>query len=103
MTVTPFRSALYVPGSNARALEKAASLDVDTILFDLEDAVAPSAKIAGREALAQVLRTVDFGHRQRIVRINDLSSDWGQGDVDALRNCLCDGILLPKVRSASPT
>lgn len=100
LSITPYRSALYVPGSNDRAMAKSSSLDVDAILFDLEDAVAPEAKGAARAAMVAALGSVDFGHRARIVRINDLGSPWGADDIAALAGTRPDGLLLPKVRSA---
>ena len=69
---TPCRSVLYIPGSKPRALEKAQTLPVDAIIFDLEDAVAPEEKAAARASLAEVLNTADYGMRRRIVRILSL-------------------------------
>lgn len=92
----PYRSALYVPASNARAMEKARGLAADAILFDLEDAVSIDAKPAARAALAEALGG-DFGHRQRIIRINGLETDWGAEDARAAAQSAPDGVLLPKV------
>lgn len=92
----PYRSALYVPASNARAMEKARGLAADAILFDLEDAVSSDAKPAARAALAEALGG-DFGHRQRIIRINGLETDWGAEDARAAAQSAPDGVLLPKV------
>lgn len=94
--MTPHRSALYVPASNARAMEKARALPADAILFDLEDAVSPEAKPAARAALAEALRE-DFGPRQRIIRINGLETSWGPDDARAAAEIAPDGVLLPKV------
>jgi (3S)-malyl-CoA thioesterase len=96
----PFRSALYIPAANARAMEKALSLDVDAIIFDLEDAVAASEKDAARAALAQALRA-DYGGRYRLVRVNGADTPWGADDLAAVRGMDCDAILLPKVGSAA--
>ena len=93
----PLRSALYVPASNARALAKARSLDVDAVIVDLEDAVAPSEKTTAREAARAVLAAGGFGHRLRVVRINGLDNPWGLDDLDALRGLAFDALLLPKV------
>ena len=89
---------LYMPGANARALQKAQSLDCDGLIFDLEDAVAPTAKEQARSQVVAALTTNNYGHRERIVRINPLASPWGEADLQAccaLRNI--DGVLLPKV------
>lgn len=102
----PCRSVLYIPGSKERALEKACALPADAIIFDLEDAVAPSEKPAARDLLARVLRDVDFGRRLRIVRINGFDSDWGRADADALDRAIAggakiDAVLVPKVNRAA--
>lgn len=93
----PWRSVLYIPGSNARALDKAAGLPVDAIIFDLEDAVAPSEKEAARALLAETLARTDYGRRARIVRINALATPWGEADAASFRAAAVEGILLPKV------
>ena len=92
-----FRSVLYIPGSKARALDKARSLAVDAIIFDLEDAVAPDEKPAARATLAAELATGGYGHRVRLVRVNGLDTEWGADDARAVADMDCDGILLPKV------
>ena len=97
----PTRSALYIPGSKDRALEKARNLPVDVILFDLEDAVAPDAKIAARDTLFAALAGGGYGPRQRIVRINGLDTQWGRADAAAVAAMDCDAILLPKVNSTA--
>ncbi|MBL4812146.1 MAG: CoA ester lyase [Rhodobacteraceae bacterium] len=93
----PNRSALYLPASNARALDKARNLGCDLIIFDLEDAVAPDQKAAARQDLAAALAQGGYGNRQRIVRINALDSAWGPDDAAALGAMAPDGALLPKV------
>ena len=95
----PFRSVLYLPGSNARALEKAQSLPVDAIIFDLEDAVSPDQKVNARAALAEKLTQGDFGQRYRIVRINGLETEWGDDDLAQFAAVGPDAILIPKVES----
>ena len=97
----PYRSALYIPGANERALEKAKTLSVDAILFDLEDAVAPSAKADARQTLLNALTTGDYGNRARIIRINGFDTEWGQDDLAAAVQAKPDGILLPKVSTAA--
>jgi (3S)-malyl-CoA thioesterase len=93
------RSVLYVPASKTRALEKVGTLDVDSIIFDLEDAVAPAEKPAARETLARALDARNFGHRQRIVRINGTDTEWGEADARAVAGMECDALLLPKAES----
>lgn len=95
----PYRSALYIPASRPRAMEKARSLACDAVLFDLEDAVAPDEKAAARETLAAALREGGYGARACIVRVNALSSPWGADDLAAAADLPCDGVLLPKVGS----
>lgn len=95
----PLRSVLYIPGSKARALEKARQLPADAIIFDLEDAVAPDEKSTARALLAQELQTGGFGARLRIVRINALSTPWGIEDAKAVAEMGADAVLLPKVDS----
>ena len=92
----PYRSVLYIPAANARAMEKARGLAADAIIFDLEDAVAPDAKATARDALAQAL-TQDYGPRARIVRINALSTEWGADDASACAGLDIDAVLVPKV------
>jgi len=91
----PYRSVLYIPASNARAMEKARSLAADAIIFDLEDAVAPSEKIPARDLLTQAL-LADYGGRARIVRMNGLDTEWGEGDARAFAQG-ADAVLIPKV------
>lgn len=93
----PYRSALYIPASRERALDKARGLACDAILFDLEDAVAPEEKPAARAVLAGALAAGGYGNRARIVRINGLDTDWGPADAAAVAAMPCDGVLVPKV------
>ncbi len=97
LALRPYRSVLYIPGSKERALDKARGLAVDAIIFDLEDAVAPSEKPAARETLAAALGVGGYGKRTRIVRINGLDTDWGEADARAADSMDCDAVLLPKV------
>ena len=101
MTVRPFRSALYIPGSKERALEKARDLPVDAILFDLEDAVAPDEKANARVTLAAALTEGGYGERYKIVRMNGLETEWGADDAAAIADMDCDAVLVPKVNSAA--
>ncbi len=100
-TTRPYRSVLYMPGSNARALDKAKTLAADALIFDLEDAVAPDAKAQGRALLAEVLSQDDYGGRARILRINGLDGEWGRDDVAALGHLGADAVLLPKTGCAA--
>ncbi|MET0546250.1 MAG: CoA ester lyase [Caulobacterales bacterium] len=93
----PRRSVLYMPGGNARALEKAKTLAADTVIFDLEDSVAPDAKPAARETAAAAVAQGGYGMREVIVRINSLSTSWGADDMKAAVKCKPAGILVPKV------
>ncbi len=101
MRSRPYRSVLYIPGSKPRALDKARSLPVDAVIFDLEDAVAVDEKPAARATLAEALETGGYGARVRIVRINGLDTEWGQADAEAVTGMDCDAVLLPKVESAA--
>lgn len=97
----PYRSVLYIPASNQRAMEKARSLAADAIIFDLEDAVAPSEKPGSRDMLAQALQS-DYGPRARILRINGFDTEWGQGDAQAgAAIAQVDAVLIPKVSQAA--
>lgn len=96
-TIRPRRSVLYMPGSNARALEKARSLPADALILDLEDAVAPDAKDIAREQVCAAVAARGFGKREVIVRINALSTPWGAADLKAAAEAAPDAILVPKV------
>jgi len=90
---------LYMPGSNARALEKARSLPADMLVFDLEDAVPPDAKEAARETVRTAIETGGYGERELIVRVNGLSTPWFKDDIALATSLPIEGILLPKVES----
>ena len=96
MAIRPRRSLLYMPGSNARAMEKARELPADVVIFDLEDAVAPDAKAKARELIIAALKQGGFGRREVIVRINGLDTPWWQDDL-AVAAANPDAILVPKV------
>jgi len=95
----PYRSVLYIPGSKERALEKARTLPVDAIIFDLEDAVAVDEKVNARATLKAALDEDGYGSRVKIVRINGLDTEWGADDARAVAEMNADAILLPKVGS----
>lgn len=98
MRARPYRSVLYIPASRDRALEKARTMAVDAIIFDLEDAVSVSEKAAARATLSSALGQ-SYGNRTRIVRINGLDTVWGQEDALAAADMACDAVLLPKVET----
>ena len=97
----PRRSMLYMPGSNARALEKGRTLAADALILDLEDAVAPDAKALARQQIVAAVQAGGYGGREIIVRINPLASPWGPDDLAAMAASGADAILLPKVESAA--
>jgi citrate lyase subunit beta/citryl-CoA lyase len=88
-----------MPGSNARALEKARTLAADGLIFDLEDAVAPDAKAHARQQVVDTVRAGGYGKRELIVRVNALATPWGHDDLAAVAACGADAVLLPKVES----
>lgn len=96
----PRRSALYMPGSNPRALEKARELPCDVVIMDLEDAVAPDAKERARETVAGALLAGGYGGRELVLRVNGLDSAWGYTDLAFAAGQPVDAVLLPKVESA---
>ena len=97
--IRPRRSLLFMPGSNARALEKARNLPVDGIILDLEDSVAPDAKAMARDQIAQAIAQGGFGKREVLIRVNALDSPWWIDDVTMAGKARPDGILVPKVSS----
>jgi len=99
MNIRPRRSVLYMPGSNARAIEKARSLPVDGIIIDLEDAVAPDAKAAAREQVAAAVKAGGFGAREVFIRVNGIDTPWHADDMAAASQAAPDAILVPKVNA----
>jgi citrate lyase subunit beta/citryl-CoA lyase len=97
MTFRPRRSVLYMPGSNARAIEKARSLPVDGVILDLEDAVAPEAKAQARQQVADAVKAGGFGAREVFIRVNGIDTPWHADDLAAAAHAAPDGILVPKV------
>jgi citrate lyase subunit beta / citryl-CoA lyase len=100
MTIRPRRSVLYMPGSNARAIEKARTLPADAVILDLEDSVAPDAKAAARKQVADAVKAGGFGAREVIVRINGLDTAWHVDDLTAAAHAAPDAILVPKISKA---
>ena len=99
----PHRSALYMPGSNERALEKAKSLAADLFIFDMEDAVSPENKERARELILEVLsnQKADYKGKKILTRINSMDTVWAEKDLECLQNSGTDGILFPKVSEVS--
>ena len=101
MAIRPRRSALYMPGSNARALEKAKTLAADVVIFDLEDAVSPEAKETAREQVVAAVEGGGYGRRELVIRINGLDTPWGAEDLAKAAAAAPDAILVPKVSTAA--
>src|SRR5207253_6733722 len=100
MTIRPRRSVLYMPGSNARTLEKARTLPVDGVILDLEDSVAPEAKDAARQQVIEAVKAGGFGPREVFIRVNGVDTPWHADDLSAAAHAAPDVILVPKVSSA---
>src|SRR5262245_37729511 len=101
MQFRPRRSVLYMPGSNARALDKAKTIAADALILDLEDAVAPEAKEMARAQVGATVKAGGYGPRELVIRINALGSPWGAADLAAAAAAAPDAILLPKVGSSA--
>src|SRR6476619_3758614 len=93
----PRRSVLYMPGSNERALQKAKTISADALILDLEDAVAPDAKVAARELVCATVKAGGYGRREIVIRTNALETPWGTEDILAACAAQPDAILVPKV------
>ena len=101
MQIRPRRSALYMPGTNARALEKARSLTADCIIVDLEDSIAPERKDEARAQATAAVKAGGFGRREVVVRINGPGTPWHEADLAAAAGARPDAILVPKIDRAS--
>lgn len=99
--IRPRRSLLFMPGSNARALEKARTLPADGLILDLEDAVAPDAKATARQQIADAVAAKGFGRREIIIRINGLDTPWWIDDIQMAAKAQPDGVMVPKVSSVA--
>jgi citrate lyase subunit beta/citryl-CoA lyase len=95
--IRPRRSVLYMPGSNARAIEKARTLPVDGVILDLEDAVAPDAKAEARAQVVAAVKAGGFGAREVFIRVNGIDTPWHADDMSAAAQAAPDAILVPKV------
>ncbi len=93
----PLRTVLYMPGSNARAIEKARTLDCDGVILDLEDAVAPDAKAEARTLVAKALKEGGFGHRFMMLRVNAADTPWHEDDMTLAGSVDVDAVLIPKI------
>lgn len=100
-SLRPRRSVLYMPGSNPRALQKGRSLAADALILDMEDAVAPDAKVEARRLIVEALAEGGYGGREILVRVNGPETAWGAEDLRIMATAGADGILLPKVESAA--
>jgi len=99
--IRPRRSALYMPASNARAIEKARQLPCDVVILDLEDAVAPEAKVEARASAVAAVHAGGFGRREVVIRVNGLATPWGADDLAAAAAAGPDAVLVPKIGSAA--
>ena len=100
-TVRPRRSLLYMPGSNARALEKAKTLAADGLILDLEDAVSPDAKETARAQVCDAVSAGGYGKRELVIRVNGLDTPWGRDDIVAAAKSGADALLFPKIETAA--
>jgi citrate lyase subunit beta/citryl-CoA lyase len=101
VALRPRRSALYMPGANERALEKAKSIPADALILDLEDAVAPDAKAAARERVCTLVADRVYGEREVAIRVNALDTEWHGDDLRAAAAAGPSAVLVPKVSSAA--
>ena len=99
--IHPRRSLLFMPGSNARALEKARHLPADGIILDLEDSVGLDAKAVARDQIAKAVAERGFGKREVLIRTNSLDTPWWIDDITMAGNARPDGILVPKISSVA--
>ncbi len=99
MVVRPRRSVLYMPGVNARAMEKARDLPADALIFDLEDAVAPAEKDTARRQVIETLQKGGYGNRELVVRVNGLMTPWGEADLAEMATAGAHALLIPKVEN----
>lgn len=97
----PRRSVLYMPGANERALEKAKTLDVDALILDLEDSVAPDMKAEARDKVVAAVQSGEYGHRELVIRTNGITTEWHADDMAAAVAAGPDAILVPKVNTAA--
>lgn len=99
--IRPRRSLLFMPGSNARALQKGRNLPADGLILDLEDSVAPDAKALARDQIAAAIAAKGFGRREILIRVNSLDTPWWIDDIAMTGQARPDGILVPKISSVA--
>lgn len=95
----PRRSVLYMPAANTRALDKARTLPADALIFDLEDAVAPDAKVEARANAVAAALSGTYGRREITIRCNALATPWGADDLDAIATSSAAAVVVPKIES----
>jgi citrate lyase subunit beta/citryl-CoA lyase len=100
-SLRPRRSVLYMPGANERALEKAKTLVADALILDLEDAVAPDAKVEARARVCAAAQSGEYGTKEVVIRANGLDTPWHADDVRAIAEAGPAGIVVPKINSAA--
>jgi citrate lyase subunit beta/citryl-CoA lyase len=100
-SIRPRRSALYMPGANERAVEKAKTLAADAIIFDLEDATAPDAKVEARGRVCAAVASGEYGHRELTIRVNGLDTEWHADDLRAAAEAGPAAVVVPKVGSVA--
>ena len=100
MSFRPRRSVLYMPGANARALEKSRTLAADCLILDLEDSVAPEATEEARRQVTAAVAQGGYGRREVVIRINGPETPWGDDDLKAAAQTTADAVLVPKVSHA---
>ena len=97
----PRRSALYMPGANDKALEKAKTLPTDVIIFDTEDSVAPDMKAVARDKVAAAVASADYGSRELTIRVNSIDTEWFEADIRSAAAAGPAGVVVPKIDSAA--
>jgi citrate lyase subunit beta/citryl-CoA lyase len=97
----PRRSVLYMPGANERALEKAAGLPADALILDLEDAVAPDAKVEARTRVCEAAASGRYAPREVAIRVNSPGTEWHDEDLRAVAGAGPDAVVVPKVDDAA--
>jgi citrate lyase subunit beta/citryl-CoA lyase len=99
--LSPRRSVLYMPGANERALEKAKTLPTDALILDLEDAVAPDAKVDARARVCTAASSGKYGKREVTIRVNGIGTRWHEEDLRAVAKAGPAAVVVPKINSAA--
>ena len=99
--MSPRRSVLYMPGANERALEKAKTLPTDALILDLEDAVAPDAKVQARSRVCAAAGSDEYGKREVTIRVNGIGTQWHADDLRAVAEAGPAAVVVPKINSAA--